>query len=136
MSNTAKAAWFIVDNAIRAKGTIDVMPTGTDDKRDALAMARKEWFALSDADRKARDDFYIGLAASQEDAQNEEFIDTISLTEGDAVMKRFHVKEDYLPQWGGWMSEDDIVTTDEVELLAEEWNVPVSELLKQLAEVR
>lgn len=53
-----------------------------------------------------------------------------------ADMKRYHVKPEYLSEWGEWMDEDSIVTQEEVERLASEWEKPVEELLEQLVEIR
>ena len=47
----------------------------------------------------------------------------------------YHIKDDYLPQWGSWCDESTVVTYDEVENLAAEWGKTVDELLSQLEEI-
>ena len=46
----------------------------------------------------------------------------------------YTVKPEYLDQWGEDVTEDTIITQDELERLAAEWDKPVEELLEQLIE--
>lgn len=49
-------------------------------------------------------------------------------------MKRYTIKPEYLSNWGEDCTEGTIITTAEIERLAEEWEKPVEELLEQLEE--
>ena len=50
-------------------------------------------------------------------------------------MKNYRIKEEYLDRWGEDVTADYIVTQEELERLASEWEVPVEELLEQLEEI-
>ena len=50
-------------------------------------------------------------------------------------MKNYRIKEEYLDRWGEDVTEDYIVTQEELERLASEWEIPVEELLEQLEEI-
>lgn len=51
-------------------------------------------------------------------------------------MKNYTVKEQYLSNWGEWTTTDTVVSEDEVNRLAEEWDKPVDELLAELDEIQ
>lgn len=44
----------------------------------------------------------------------------------------YTVKPDYLSNWGEEVTEETVITQEELERLAEEWEKPVAELLEQL----
>lgn len=50
-------------------------------------------------------------------------------------MKKYRIIEEYLDNWGEDVTADYVVTREEVERLASEWEVPVDELLEQLEEI-
>lgn len=50
-------------------------------------------------------------------------------------MKKYHIKPDYLSQWGEDTTMETVVTLEEVERLAAEWDMPIEELLAQLEEI-
>ncbi len=50
-------------------------------------------------------------------------------------MKKFVVKTEYLHLWGEDVTEDTVITEDELQRLSEEWEKPVEELLEQLVEI-
>ena len=50
-------------------------------------------------------------------------------------MKKYHIKPDYLGQWGEDTTTETVVTLDEVERLSAEWEMPIEELLAQLEEI-
>lgn len=50
-------------------------------------------------------------------------------------MKAYKIKEEYLDRWGEDVTADDIVTQEELERLASEWEIPVEELMEQLEEI-
>lgn len=51
------------------------------------------------------------------------------------TMKRFYIKGENLDQWGSGCDEETIVTEEDVEQLAVEWEKPIDELLDQLIEI-
>ena len=55
--------------------------------------------------------------------------------EEEKTMKTYHIKPDYLSQWGEECTEDTVITQDELERLAAEWEKPVGELMEQLEEI-
>ena len=60
------------------------------------------------------------------------------LSQGTATVDNvteYHIKADYLPLWGSWCDENTVITYDEVENLAAEWDKTVDELLSQLEEI-
>jgi hypothetical protein len=50
-------------------------------------------------------------------------------------MKTYHIKPDFLSEWGEECNEDTVITEDELRRLSEEWGIPVEELLDQLEEI-
>jgi hypothetical protein len=54
------------------------------------------------------------------------------IAKGDKTMNTYHIKPEYLPLWGSECTEDTIVTEDELQRLADEWEKPLDELLDQL----
>lgn len=50
-------------------------------------------------------------------------------------MKMYTIKPEYLPLWGEDADENTIITQDDVERLAADWETSVEELLEQLEEV-
>lgn len=54
---------------------------------------------------------------------------------GDSTMN-YHIKEEYLSLWGEETTTETIITQDELERLAAEWEKPVEELLKQLEPIK
>ena len=54
--------WFIVDNALSARGEIFDRPLHTDDKMEAFEAAMNSWNYRTDSEKENRDDFYIALA--------------------------------------------------------------------------
>lgn len=50
-------------------------------------------------------------------------------------MKNYRIKDEFLDSWGEDVPDGYIVTQEELERLASEWEVPVEELLEQLEEV-
>ena len=50
-------------------------------------------------------------------------------------MKNYRIKEEFLDRWGEDVTEDYIVTQEELERLASEWEIPVEGLLEQLEEI-
>ena len=49
-------------------------------------------------------------------------------------MKMYTIKPEYLPLWGEDADENTIITQDDVERFAADWEKPVEELLEQLEE--
>ena len=47
----------------------------------------------------------------------------------------YHIKEEYLSQWGEETTTETVITQDELERLAAEWEVPIEELLEQLVPI-
>jgi hypothetical protein len=56
----------------------------------------------------------------------------IEKEKGEKKMKTYTIKPEYVDLWGSEISNDTVITEDEVERLAEEWETPVDELLEQL----
>lgn len=50
-------------------------------------------------------------------------------------MKNYTIKSEYLPLWGEDADENTIVTQDDIERFAADWEKPAEELLEQLEEV-
>lgn len=50
-------------------------------------------------------------------------------------MKTYHIKPEYLDQWGSECTEETIIDENELNRLADEWETPVPELLEQLDEI-
>ena len=57
------------------------------------------------------------------------------ICEGIEPAKRYNVKPEYLTLWGDEVTEDTIITANDVIDLAQEWEKPVEELLGQLIEI-
>lgn len=51
-----------------------------------------------------------------------------------ATMKQYTIKPEYLPLWGEDADENTIITQDDIERFAADWEKPVEELLEQLEE--
>lgn len=56
-------------------------------------------------------------------------------TKEETTMKRYHILPDYLSQWGEDTTTETVITQDEVEQLAADWEKPIDELLTQLEEI-
>ena len=50
-------------------------------------------------------------------------------------MKKYTIKPEYLPLWGEDADENTIITQDDIERFAADWEKPVEELLDQLEEI-
>ena len=50
-------------------------------------------------------------------------------------MTRYTIKPEYLSNWGEDCTEETIITDADVERLAQEWEMPVDQLLQQLIEI-
>lgn len=50
-------------------------------------------------------------------------------------MKKYHIKPDYLSQWGEDTTTETVVTLEEIERLSAEWETPIEELLTELEEI-
>ena len=58
-----------------------------------------------------------------------------NISKEDEPMKTYHIKPEYLSEWGDQTTEETVVTYAEVVDLAREWDVTVDELLDQLEEI-
>ena len=58
-----------------------------------------------------------------------------NISEEDEPMKTYHIKPEYLSEWGDQTTEETVVTYAEVVDLAREWDVTVDKLLDQLEEI-
>lgn len=56
-------------------------------------------------------------------------------TKEETTMKRYHILPDYLSLWGEYTTTETVITQDEVERLAAEWDKPIEELLAELEEI-
>ena len=66
-------------------------------------------------------------------AQNPEYKDLeLEIIE---EMKRYRIKPEHLDEWGEDVTEDYIVTEEELAYLARQWEKPVEELLEDLEEI-
>ena len=50
-------------------------------------------------------------------------------------MKKYTVKPEYLPLWGAYADENTIISQDDIERFASDWEKPVEEILDQLEEI-
>ena len=53
----------------------------------------------------------------------------------DKTMKQYTIKPEYMPLWGEDADENTIITQDDVERFAADWEISVENLLKQLEEI-
>lgn len=58
-----------------------------------------------------------------------------NISKEDEPMKTYHIKPEYLSEWGDQTTEETVVTYAEVVDLAREWDTTVDELLDQLEEI-
>lgn len=57
------------------------------------------------------------------------------MKEEDETMTAYHIKPEYLSNWGENTTTETVITQDELERLAAEWGTPVNELMEQLIEI-
>lgn len=49
--------------------------------------------------------------------------------------KRYHIRPEYIDQWGAEANSETVVTMDDVLMCARGWDIPVEEVLEQLEEI-